>query len=65
MAIPTLPHLDSQVMDSPTRPSKATVLASAIDYIHQLEMKCNRLQRENEILKTGKWMVDTRFSLRS
>ncbi len=64
-AIPTLPRLDSQDMATVPKQSKATVLASAIDYIHQIEMECDRLQRENEILKTGNRMAALRFSLRS
>ena len=54
MAIPTLLRLDSQDVDAPIRPSKATVLASAIDYIRQMEVERDRLQKENEALKTGK-----------
>ena len=65
MAIPTLPRLDSPDMATLPKPSKATVLASAIDYIHQIEMECDRLQRENEVLKTGNRNAGLRFSLRS
>lgn len=65
MSVPTLLHLDSQSGDSLPRPSKATVLASAIDYIQQVEMECDRLRKENEILKTGNRMAALRFSIRS
>lgn len=51
MAIPTLPQWDSQSLNSPPKPSKATVLASAIDYIHKMEFDRDRLQQENEVLK--------------
>jgi len=57
MAVRTLPHWDSQAMNSPPKPSKATVLASAIDYIHKIEVECDRLQRENEVLKTKRLMA--------
>jgi len=57
MAIPTLPQWDSQLLHGPPKPSKATVLASAIDYIHKMELECDRLQGENEILRAGRGMV--------
>lgn len=63
MAVPTLPRQDSQAMDAPPKPSKATILAGAIDYIRQIEKECDRLQRENEILKTAERISASRFSL--
>jgi len=57
MAIPTLPQWDSQLLHGPPKPSKATVLASAIDYIHKMELERDRLQRENEVLRAGRGMV--------
>ena len=61
MAIPTLPRLDLGDMDAAPRPSKATVLAGAIDYIRQIEVERDRLRRENEALRTGGWMATMGF----
>jgi hypothetical protein len=52
MAVPTLAQLHSQSTGDPIRPSKATVLAGAIEYIHKIQVERDRLQRENEALKT-------------
>jgi len=57
MAIPTLPQWDSQSLNGPPKPSKATVLASAIDYIHKMELERDRLQRENEVLRASRRMA--------
>jgi hypothetical protein len=57
MAVLTLPRWDSQSTVGLAKPSKATVLAAAIDYIHKIEMECDRLELENMMLKTGKRMV--------
>jgi hypothetical protein len=57
MAIPTLPQWDSQLLHGPPKPSKATVLASAIDYIHKMELERDRLQRENDVLRAGRGMA--------
>lgn len=57
LAVPTLPQYDSQGLNGPPKPSKATVLASAIDYIHKMEHERNRLQRENELLRDGRRMT--------
>lgn len=55
IAVPTLPRCDSQI--GLPKPSKATVLAAAIDYIHKIEMERDRLQLENKMLKTREWVV--------
>jgi hypothetical protein len=57
LAVPTLPRWDSQAMNSLPRPTKMTVLASAIDYIQKIEMERDKLQRENEVLKAYRMMV--------
>jgi hypothetical protein len=57
LAIPTLPQYDSQTLNGPPKPSKATVLASAIDYIHKMEHERDRLRRENELLRNGRRMA--------
>ena len=57
MAVPTLPRWDSQSIVGPPKPSKATILAVAIDYIHKIEVERDRLQLENKMLKTGKRIV--------
>ena len=51
MAVPTLAQLHSQSTGDLIRPSKATVLAGAIEYIQQIQVERDRLQRENEALK--------------
>jgi len=50
-AVPTLPQRDSTDLTSPPKPSKATVLASAIDYIKSIEAERDQLRRENESLR--------------
>ena len=50
-AVPTLPQRDSTDLTSPPKPSKATVLASAIDYIKSIEAERDRLREENESLR--------------
>lgn len=57
LAIPTLPQCDSQAANGAPKPSKATVLASAIDYIHKMERERDRLRQENEVLKHGRRMA--------
>lgn len=37
------------------KPSKATVLATAIEYLQRLEKERDRLRRENDLLRTGRW----------
>ncbi|KAF2816689.1 uncharacterized protein BDZ99DRAFT_566487 [Mytilinidion resinicola] len=49
--VPTLPQRDSSDLNGPPRPSKATVLANAIDYIQFLEAECGRLTDDNERLR--------------
>jgi len=56
MAVPTLPRCDPQVHDPP-RPSKAVVLASAIDYIHKMEVERDRLLGENKMLKSSRRLM--------
>jgi len=50
-AVPTLPQRDSSDLTGPPKPSKATVLASAIDYIKFMEAEHERLAEENERLR--------------
>jgi hypothetical protein len=50
-AVPTLPQRDSNDMNGPPKPSKATVLASAIDYIKFIEADRDRLLEEIERLR--------------
>ncbi|OCL01893.1 hypothetical protein AOQ84DRAFT_201350 [Glonium stellatum] len=50
-AVPTLPQRDSSDLNGPPKPSKATVLASAIDYIKFIEAERERLTEENERLR--------------
>lgn len=57
LAIPTLPYRDTHALNGPPKPSKATVLASAIDYIHQMEAERERLSRENDALRSGRGMA--------
>lgn len=45
-AIPHIRGLDSETPDGRPRPSKATVLAAATDYIKRLERECDALQDE-------------------
>ena len=56
MAVPTLPRYDSEVNDSP-RPSKGVILASAIDYIHKMEVERDRLLGENKMLKSSRGLM--------
>lgn len=51
--IPTLPQRDGAALSGPPRPSKAVVLAAAVDYIKQLEAETEKLTGENEELKRG------------
>jgi hypothetical protein len=51
--IPTLPQHDGSSLAGPPRPSKATVLSAAVDYIKQLEAETERLAEQNEDLKGG------------
>lgn len=44
-------------MNGPPKPTKTTVLASAIDYIHKMELECDRLQHGNEVLKSSRKMA--------
>ncbi|ORY00391.1 hypothetical protein BCR34DRAFT_592595 [Clohesyomyces aquaticus] len=50
-AVPTLPQRDSSDLTGPPKPSKATVLASAIDYIKKIERERDMLLEENERLR--------------
>lgn len=49
--IPTLPQPDPNSLSAPPRPSKATVLASAVDYIKAIERDVEDLEQENERLR--------------
>jgi len=49
--VPTLPQHDGASLAGPPKPSKATVLAAAVDYIKRLEAETERLTEENEGLK--------------
>lgn len=51
--VPTLPQHDGTSLAGPPKPSKATVLAAAVDYIKQLEAETERLAEQNEDLKGG------------
>lgn len=57
MAVPTLPSWDPDCLNGPPKPSKATVLASAIDYIHKMEHERDRLRHENEVLRQNRRMA--------
>ena len=50
-AVPTLPQRDSSDLAGPPKPSKATVLASAIDYIKAIKAERDKLLEENEHLR--------------
>jgi len=50
--VPTLPQHDGTSLAGPPKPSKATVLAAAVDYIKMLEAETERLTEENEVLKS-------------
>jgi hypothetical protein len=53
-AVPTLPQREGGDLNSPPKPSKATVLASAIDYIKFIEAERERLTEENKQLREGR-----------
>ncbi len=48
--VPILPQHDGTSFAGPPKPSKATVLAAAVDYIKMLEAETGRLAEENEKL---------------
>jgi len=50
--VPTLPKRDTRDLTGPPKPSKTTVLASAIDYIKYIEAERDRLTEENNSLRT-------------
>jgi len=50
-AVPTLMQRDLRDLTAPPKPSKATILASAIDYIKQIERERDLLREENEKLR--------------
>jgi hypothetical protein len=50
-AVPTLPQRDSSDLAGPPKPSKAIVLASAIDYIKAIKAERDKLLEENERLR--------------
>lgn len=52
ISVPILPHCDGTSLAGPPKPSKATVLAAAVDYIKMLEAETKRLVKENEGLKS-------------
>lgn len=52
-SVPTLPKWNPASMDGPPKPTKATVIASAIEYIRDMESECGRLRGENERLRMG------------
>ena len=56
LAVPTLLHPEpsSTGAASTPKPSKATVLASAIDYIRKMELERDRLRHENEALRANR-----------
>lgn len=59
--IPLLPQHNSDSLATPPKPSKATVLAAAVEYIVWLEAETKRLATENERLKSrrdGKGMFE-------
>lgn len=58
LAIPTLPQWDGESLSGPPKSSKATVLATAIDYIRRLEREKGGLRAENQRLKGGRGMRD-------
>lgn len=49
--VPTLPQHDMSSLAGAPKPSKATVLAAAVDYIKHLESEMERLGEENEYIK--------------
>ncbi|KAF2115615.1 hypothetical protein BDV96DRAFT_612318 [Lophiotrema nucula] len=50
-AVPTLIQRDPGDFSGPPKPSKATILASAIDYIKKIEQERDALKGENEMLR--------------
>lgn len=52
-AVPTLPQCDSGSLASQPRPSKAMILAGAIDYIKRLEKERDAFQLEADQLRMG------------
>lgn len=50
-AVPTLPQSDDGAVMGQPKPSKATVLSSAIEYIHRIEAERDVLKEENERLR--------------
>jgi hypothetical protein len=50
-AIPHIRDLDAETPDGRPRPSKATVLAAAADYINRLQAEVRNLSEENERLR--------------
>ncbi|KAF2263202.1 hypothetical protein CC78DRAFT_288130 [Lojkania enalia] len=50
-AVPSLIQCDSSDITAPPKPSKATILASAIDYIKKIEHERDMLLEENEGLR--------------
>lgn len=59
-AVPTLIQRDPRDLTSPPKPSKATILASAIDYIKKIEQERDILRDENEKLRGMRPMVRNR-----
>jgi len=58
----TIPHLvqvDTQSEYGSSKPSKATILASAIDYIKRIERDCLGLRSENALLRDA-WKLSQR-----
>jgi len=51
LKVPTLPQHTDISLAGPPKPSKATVLAAAVDYIKLLEADTKRLSEENEELR--------------
>lgn len=49
--VPTLPQHNGNSFMGPPKPSKATVLAAAVEYIEMLEVETKRLVEENGKLK--------------
>jgi len=46
-AIPHMARLGDEPSGGNTKPSKANILAGAVDYIRSLEVECDRLERKN------------------
>ena len=61
----TIPHLvqvDTQSEYGSGKPSKATILASAIDYIKRIERDCQNLRSENALLRDA-WKLSQRHQV--